>query len=81
MFYQTRLGCAAMAAFWVAAVPAQAQSTVTVYGLLDIGPARFSRTTAGDSGMSKLNSDTGSSSRLGFRGAEDLGGAGRPSST
>jgi len=74
MFYQTRLGCAAMAAFWVAAVPAQAQSTVTVYGLLDIGPARFSRTTAGDSGMSKLNSDTGSSSRLGFRGAEDLGG-------
>jgi len=63
-----------MAAFCAAAVPAQAQSTFTVYGLLDIGPARFSRITAGDSGMSKLNSDTGSSSRLGFRGAEDLGG-------
>jgi len=72
MFHRTRFAC--LAAFLAVASQAQAQSSVTVYGLLDVGPAYFSRVTAADSSMSKLNSDTGSSSRLGFRGAEDLGG-------
>lgn len=57
-----------------AAAVAQAQSTVTLYGLLDVAPAVFSRTNAADDRMVKLNSDTGSSSRFGLRGTEDLGG-------
>jgi len=57
-----------------AAAVAQAQSTVTMYGLLDVAPAVFSRTNAADDRMVKLNSDTGSSSRFGLRGTEDLGG-------
>ena len=70
MFPRTRFACLAV----FAAASAQAQTSVTVYGLIDAGPAQFSRVTAADSGMSKLNTDTGSSSRLGFRGREDLGG-------
>lgn len=57
-----------------AAAVAHAQSSVTLYGLIDVAPASFSRTTAADDRMSKLNSDTGSSSRFGVRGTEDLGG-------
>lgn len=57
-----------------AAAVAQGQSTVTLYGLIDIAPATFSRTAAADDRMYKLNSDTGSSSRFGLRGTEDLGG-------
>jgi predicted porin len=57
-----------------AAAVAHAQSTVTMYGLLDVAPAAFSRTNAADDRMVKLNSDTGSSSRFGLRGTEDLGG-------
>ena len=53
---------------------AQAQSSVTLYGLLDVAPAVYSRTTAADDRMVKLNSDTGSSSRFGVRGTEALGG-------
>lgn len=55
------------------AVGARAQTTVTLYGLLDVAPAAFSRTAAADDRMYKLNSDTGSSSRWGLRGSEDLG--------
>ncbi len=57
-----------------AAAVAHSQSTVTLYGLLDVAPAVFSRATAADDRMDKLNSDTGSSSRWGLRGSEDLGG-------
>ncbi|MFZ2662833.1 MAG: porin [Rhodoferax sp.] len=57
-----------------AVVAAHAQSSVTLYGLLDIAPAVFSRSAAADERMVKLNSDTGSSSRFGMRGTEDLGG-------
>jgi len=57
-----------------AALAAHAQSSVTLYGLLDVAPAMFSRTNAVDDSMVKLNSDTGSSSRFGVRGTEDLGG-------
>lgn len=57
-----------------AAVGAHAQTTVTLYGLLDVGTATFSRSTAADDRINKLNTDTGSSSRFGLRGSEDLGG-------
>lgn len=70
MFPRAHFACVAL----FSAAAAQAQTSVTIYGLLDAAPARFSRTAAADASVSKLNSDTGSSSRLGFRGAEDLGG-------
>jgi len=57
-----------------AVVAAHAQSSVTLYGLLDIAPAVFSRSAAADERMVKLNSDAGSSSRFGMRGTEDIGG-------
>jgi predicted porin len=51
---------------------AQAQSTVEVFGLLDVG---YLYTSASGSGsVSSLNPDGNTSSRLGFRGTEDLGG-------
>ncbi len=57
-----------------AVVAVHAQSTVTMYGQLDVAPAVFSRTAAGDGSMSKLNADAGSSSIFGVKGTEALGG-------
>ena len=57
-----------------ASLAAQAQSSVTLYGLIDIAPAMVSRTNTADDRLFRLNSDTGSSSRFGVRGTEDLGG-------
>jgi predicted porin len=68
------LALAALSAF---ATAAQAQSSVSVYGLLDMGYSDVStKDTAGDTTDTKgINSGAGlSSSRLGFKGAEDLGG-------
>ena len=62
-------GLAATAAF-----ASQAQSSVTLYGLIDVAPAMVSRTTTVDDRLFRLNADTGSSSRFGVRGTEDLGG-------
>jgi len=70
----------ALAAVTAFAGAAQAQSSVTVYGILDVGYSAFN-TRASVSGVgtsnqvSSLNA-TGSqnSSRIGFRGVEDLGG-------
>jgi predicted porin len=67
------LAIAAMSAF---ASAAQAQSSVTIYGILDVG---FSgSTTRAGSAKSNSTSLTGGgseqSSRLGFKGTEDLGG-------
>lgn len=51
---------------------AQAQSSVTVFGLLDLG---ITHTTAtGNGTLNQVSTDQNSSSRLGFRGTEDLGG-------
>jgi predicted porin len=51
---------------------AAAQTGVTIYGIADAG---FVRETGGKNGsINKLTSGVGSSSRLGFRGTEDLGG-------
>ena len=65
-------------ALTVAATCAQAQSSVTLYGLLDLGAGYVSKTAAAGGvtagSLTRTNTDTGSSSRLGFRGVEDLGG-------
>lgn len=53
------------------ALAAQAQSSVTVYGVLDVSAA-FQRAGAGVN-KKVLDSGVGNGSRLGFRGTEDLG--------
>ncbi|SFM93341.1 Outer membrane protein (porin) [Variovorax sp. OV329] len=50
------------------ALPASAQSSVTIYGLIDVAVGQYD----GPSRGTIMN--TGATSRLGFRGAEDLGG-------
>ena len=66
-----------------------AQSSVTVYGLLDVGFAKIegingatssaSNPNGAKTTVSSFNSSNLSSSRLGFRGVEDLGGGTRAS--
>ena len=53
------------------AASAQAQSNVTIYGIVDAGLVRESGGAAGS--VTKLTSGIGSQSRLGCKGAEDLG--------
>jgi len=67
------LALAAMGAF---AGAAQAQSSVTVYGILDVGFQGRSSTVGNlKTNSTQFNGDGGeSTSRLGFRGTEDLGG-------
>jgi predicted porin len=69
----------AIAAVTAFAGAAQAQSSVTVYGLLDVGytgaNARAStRTGVVQETTSRISNSMESGSRLGFRGTEDLGG-------
>ncbi|HEY1101790.1 MAG TPA: porin [Burkholderiaceae bacterium] len=59
-------------AVMAAAGAAYAQSSVTLYGILDVGYTRNGGSLASASGLS--NSTNGLGSRLGFRGVEDLGG-------
>lgn len=54
------------------AAQAQAQSNVTIYGLVDAGLVSERGGAAGS--VTKLTSGIGGQSRLGFRGTEDLGG-------
>ncbi len=70
------LALAAMGAF---AGAAQAQSSVTVYGILDVGFAGVTQREGSAKTNSTSFSGTGSesTSRLGFRGTEDLGGGTR----
>jgi predicted porin len=51
---------------------ALAQSSVTVYGLVDLALVRESGAASG--AITKVSSGVGAGSRLGFRGSEDLGG-------
>ncbi len=59
---------------------AQAQSSVTVYGILDVGYTNGSASFTNSSGTtskqntSRISNSMESGSRLGFRGTEDLGG-------
>ncbi len=59
----------------VASAPllAAAQSNVTVYGVMDAALAVQDTGAAGDKSQTVINSGNQSSSRLGFRGTEDLG--------
>jgi len=67
--------CAIGALLSVPAAAVMAQSSVTVYGLLDTGIAHTTNANAAGDSVTKMPSLTGSfPSRLGFRGAEDLGG-------
>jgi predicted porin len=72
----------ATAALAMVAGTAQAQSSVTVYGIIDTGYNSLETTaangtkskTTGVQGVSGANQGESASSRLGFRGTEDLGG-------
>jgi len=66
----------AVAAIGAFASAAQAQSSVTVYGIMDAGLAASNRYIAGTSTQTQSTAAGGqeSSSRLGFKGSEDLGG-------
>jgi predicted porin len=61
----------ALAALGLAAGSACAQSNVTIYGIADVGIARFD--TSASDGTWRMDSGNQSGSRLGFRGTEDLG--------
>ncbi|MES2319138.1 MAG: porin [Pseudomonadota bacterium] len=62
---------AALAVLGTFTTLAYGQSNVTIYGIVDAGVVRESGGTAGS--VTNVSSGIGSSSRLGFRGAEDLG--------
>jgi len=62
------LALALMSAFSGAAF---AQSSVTIYGLVDVGVQGLSN---GNGKQAKVESGQESGSRLGFKGTEDLGG-------
>jgi predicted porin len=53
---------------------AWAQSSVTMYGILDLNVSHISNYNGTDSSITKMNSGGRSSSRWGLRGSEDLGG-------
>jgi predicted porin len=66
----------ALAALATVATAAQAQSSVTIYGVLDAGITRASNTTSNTAPVSNTGLTNGglSTPRWGFKGAEDLGG-------
>lgn len=66
------VACAVAAAALLSATGAQAQSSVTVYGLLDAAVGQFQ--VAGGPKLKRLDSGNFSTSYLGFKGTEDLGG-------
>ncbi|MFJ9452536.1 porin [Herbaspirillum sp. NPDC101397] len=66
------LAAAAFAAVGIQAAPVQAQSSVTIYGLIDTGIVVESGGAAGH--VTKLTSGISGGSRIGFKGTEDLGG-------
>jgi predicted porin len=64
----------ALAALATVATAAQAQSSVTVYGVMDVGIATINNVGGTDKRVTGLQNGGLSTSRLGFRGTEDLGG-------
>ena len=69
MKIKSLLTLAAATAATAAFTGAQAQSSVTVFGVIDTGVVRMS--TSGNS-RTAVQSDGNTSNRLGFRGVEDL---------
>ena len=70
---RTALSLAALAAL-ATAFGAQAQSSVTVYGLLDAGIDNTSNASASKGSLTRVTSGGMNTSRWGLRGMEDLGG-------
>ncbi|MCA1327090.1 porin [Herbaspirillum sp. alder98] len=66
------LAAAMLAALGSCALPVLAQSSVTIYGLIDTGYVIESGGAAGR--VNKLTSGISGGSRIGFKGTEDLGG-------
>jgi predicted porin len=65
----------ALAALGMFAGAASAQSSVTLFGIVDAGVARLTqKTTTGSKSVTGMTNSGLNSSRLGFRGVEDLGG-------
>lgn len=62
----------ALAALTAFAGAASAQSSVTLFGIVDVNARNVKNGAAGD--INSLSTDGNASSRLGFRGVEDLGG-------
>ncbi len=69
-----RIELLALTALTAIAANAHAQSDVTVYGLIDNGIEYTSNANAAKNSLIRLQSGGMNTSRLGFRGAEDLGG-------
>lgn len=72
MMKNTRSKMAFAAALACTAGLAQAQSSVTLYGIVDA--SYYSKQLAGETRLNTLSSGVMSTSRWGFRGSEDLGG-------
>ena len=53
--------------------PAKAQSSVTIYGILDVNVAAISTGAATNSHVTQMTSSSATTSFIGFRGTEDLG--------
>jgi len=68
----TALATTTAACLALSATPAAAQSSVQIYGLLDVSVGQFQ--TAGAKKIKRMDSGNLSTSYLGFRGTEDLGG-------
>jgi predicted porin len=64
----------ALAALATVATAAQAQSSVTIYGVMDLGYGSISNVGSDKQRVSGLQNGGLATSRLGFRGTEDLGG-------
>lgn len=62
------------AALFACCAPAFAQSSVTIYGIVDIAVAYIDNTSRVGFTIKKLTSNGSTPSRIGFRGSEDLGG-------
>jgi len=56
------------------AAAAQAQTSVTIYGIVDMGVFYQNKAGANNNSLFSVNSGEMSGSRLGFKGSEDLGG-------
>ena len=71
---QKKILTAAVAAAFLAPAAVMAQSTVVLYGLVDVGYQNVSKYTAGSLNKSGFGNSGARSSRLGARATEDLGG-------
>ena len=69
---KTLLAAAVLSTLSILPTLASAQTSVNVYGIVDMGYVRESGGVAGS--VNKLTSGVGNYSRLGFKGTEDLGG-------